>query len=67
MMGKGDGQPWARRLAVNPEQVYSLRNCRFLLVTEGGYFFRLFPKVMAAITSISNAIVSVMLIGFTSF
>lgn len=30
----------------------------------GGYFFRLWPKVIAAITSISSAIVSVRLMGF---
>ena len=30
----------------------------------GGYFFRLLPKEIAAITSISSAIVSVRLMGF---
>lgn len=37
-------------------------SCRSL---GGGYFFRLLPKVIAAMTSISNAMVSVTLIGLT--
>ena len=39
-------------------------NCRLLLALGGGYFFKLLPKEIAAITSIGNAIVSVRLMGF---
>ena len=38
-----------------------------MLESGGGYFFRFAPNVIAASTSINNAIVSVMLIGVTSF
>ena len=48
-------------------QVYSLRNCRFLLLLGGGYFFRLNPNWIAASTSVSNAMVSSMPMGLTSF
>nr|DAH44414.1 MAG TPA: hypothetical protein [Caudoviricetes sp.] len=37
-----------------------------MLGLGGGYFFRFAPKVIAARTSINNAIVSVMLIGVPS-
>lgn len=51
----------------NPFQVYSLENCRFSLGTEGGYFFRSKPSLIAAIISASNAMMSCVLIGRTPF
>lgn len=47
-------------------QVYSLK-CRFLLGLGGDYFFRFAPNVIAARTSMSNAMVSCMLIGVHPF
>ena len=42
-------------------------NDRFSLGSGGGYFFIWMPRETAASTSISNAMVSVMLMGVASF
>ncbi len=58
------GQPVWRSI---PNKFVAWRNAAFRWTLEGGYFFRLSPNLIAAITSISNAMVSVILIGLTSF
>lgn len=47
----------------------NLRNCRFSLWSGSGYFFAriIRPRETAAITSISNAMTSLMLIGWPPF
>ena len=61
---KRDGRPVpAGRGHLQPSK---LRNAASLLGSGGGYLFSSIPSRIAAIISISNAMVSVALIGFTS-